>query len=301
MHDTTTAPRLMTPTTLVQFVAVTMIWGSTWLVIKSQLGTVPPAWSVAYRFGLASVVMFALCLATGRTLRLGRNGHVFALAVGLLQFVLNFNFVYHAEERLTSGLVAVVFALLIVPNALFARVFLGTRVTPRFMLGGALGVGGVLLMFAPDLALPGGSRAAVGLALVGLGVLSASAANVLQAGGLGRALPLEGGLAFAMLYGALFDAALALATAGPPVFDPRPAYLAGLAYLVLFASAAAFVMYYRVIRAIGPARAAYTSVVVPIVALSLSMVFEGYRWTPLAASGAALALAGLVIALRSRA
>ena len=295
-------PSLMTPRVIYQFATVSLIWGSTWLVITMQLGTVPPSWSVAYRFLLAAAVMLVLCVATGKPLRMNLAGHGFALAVGVLQFVGNFNLVYRSEQYLTSGLVAVVFALLVVANALLARIFLKTRVTLRFMLGGALGIAGVLMMFGTDLAAPAaGTNVVTGLALVGLAVVSASGGNVLQATKLGRSLPIEPALAWAILYGALLDTALAWSTSGPAVFDWQWRYVAGLGYLAVVATAVAFSLYYSLIRSIGPARAAYTSVVTPIVALSLSMVFEHYRWTALAAAGAALALAGLVIALRSRA
>ena len=298
---TDAAPRTLTPLVIFQFAAVTLIWGSTWLVITGQISSVPPSWSVAYRFILAAAVMLGLCVATGKSLRLSLAGHGFALAVGLLQFVGNFNFVYRAEQHLTSGLVATVFALLVVPNALLSRIFLKTRITPRFMAGAGLGIAGVLLMFALDLAAPAASTGAVtGLLFVGVAVVSASGANVLQATRLARSLPSEPALAWAIVYGALFDTALAWSTAGPPVFDWHLRYIAGLIYLAVIATAVAFSLYYSLIRSIGPASAAYTSVVTPVVALSLSMVFENYRWTVTAAMGAALALTGLVIALRSR-
>ncbi len=295
------AALLMTPRVVIQFAVVSLIWGSTWLVITAQLGVVPPSWSVAYRFLLAAVLMLALCLATGKPLRMSGAGHGFALAVGVLQFTGNFNFVYRSEQYLTSGLVAVVFALLVVSNALLARIFLKTRVTARFMLGGALGIAGVLMMFGTDLAAPAAnSHVVTGLILVGLGVVSASGANVLQATRLGRSLPIETALAWGIAYGALLDTVLAWSSSGPPVFDWHWRYLAGLVYLAVIATVVAFSAYYSLIRSIGPARAAYTSVVTPVVALSLSMAFEHYRWTALAASGAALALVGLVVALRSR-
>jgi len=292
----------MTPRVVLQFATVSLIWGSTWLVITGQLGVVPPSWSVAYRFLLAAAVMLALCIATGKPLRMSRAGHGFALAVGVLQFVGNFNLVYRSEQYLTSGLVAVVFALLVVANALLARLFLKARVTLRFILGGGLGIAGVLMMFGTDLAAPAANGNVVtGLVLVGLAVISASGGNVLQATKLGHSLPIETALAWAIVYGALFDTALAWSTAGAPVFDWHWRYVAGLAYLAVIATAVAFSAYYSLIRSIGPARAAYTSVVTPVVALSLSMVFEHYRWTALAAAGAGLALVGLVVALRSRA
>lgn len=107
-------------------------------------------------------------------------------------------------------------------------------------------------------------------------------------------------LAWGMFWGALIDAGYAWAVAGPPVFDSRPGYVAGVIYLGLFASAVAFTLYFGLIRSIGPARAAYSGVLVPVIALLLSTLFERYVWSWQAAAGAALSLAGLVIALRAR-
>ncbi len=283
---------------VLSFVAVTLIWGSTWLVIKGQLGVVPPSWSVAYRFLLGGGVVLALCQATGRRPPLGPDGHRFALLVGLLQFVMNFNFVYRAELYLTSGLVALVFTMLVVTNALLGWVFLRQRVGAGFIIGSLIGIAGVVLLVGRDL---GGSPDLVlGLILAVAGVLSASSANILQATRRGRSLPLEPTLAASMLYGGAMNAGFALATVGAPVFDPRPEYWAGLLYLGVIASAAAFLIYYAMIRRIGAARAGYANVMVPVVAMSLSTLFEGYRWTAVAACGALLALCGLVVALRSR-
>jgi drug/metabolite transporter (DMT)-like permease len=286
----------------VRFAIVTMIWGSTWLVIRTQLASVPPSWSVAWRFLLAATVMFALCLVTGKSLRIGRRGHGFALVMGVFQFALNFNLVYRAEHYLTSGLVALAFALLIVPNALLSWLFLGQRVSMGFIIGSVIGIAGIGLLFARDLVAPGADPVLLltGLALALGGVLSASVGNVLQAGPLGRSLPLEGGIAWSMAYGGLLNVAIAWSLAGPPVFDMSPGYMAGLGWLAVVASAGAFSLYYALIRDIGAGKAAYTGVVIPFVAMGLSTVFEGYRWSPQAAAGAALAAVGLVVALRSR-
>jgi drug/metabolite transporter (DMT)-like permease len=287
--------------TAVEFGLVTLIWGSTWLVIKGQLGVVPPVWSVAYRFIIAGVVLAAVTVATGRWRRPTLAAHGFALVIGAAQFMLNFNLVYAAETRLASGLVALVFALLVVPNTILAAIFLKTKVTVRFVIGATLGIGGLILLFGDDLAAPAGrGDAALGLALVAAAVLCASIANVLQAGPMGRSLPPLPTLALAMAYGATIDAAFAAIVAGPPAFDPRPEYWLGLTYLALAASVVAFSVYYRLIRRIGPGPAAYSSVLVPVIALFLSTLFEGYRWTLLSAAGAGLALAGLAIALGGR-
>ena len=133
------------------FILVCLIWGSTWIVITWQIAHVAPAWSVTYRFALGAVWLFAFCLITKRKLRYDLRQHGFLLAVGAAQFMLNFNFVYSSERYVTSGLVAVAYALLIVPNALLAWVFLKQRVTWQLVGGAALGIVGVLLLFLNEL------------------------------------------------------------------------------------------------------------------------------------------------------
>ena len=299
--DIVAAPqrRRVRTATVVQFVLLTLIWGSTWLVIKGQLGVVPVPWSVSYRFLAAGLVMAALALALGKPLRLPAAGYAFAATVALLQFALNFNLVYEAERHVTSGLVALIFALLIVPNTVLARIFLGQRIAPLFVVGSGLGIAGVALLVGRDLDLRG-SDVMLGLVLGVTGMVCASIGNVMQGSRLGRSLALEPLLATTMVFGGLMTGAWAWATAGAPVVDPHFTYLGGIAYLAVAASALAFRLYYSLIREIGPGRAGYVNVIVPVVAMSLSTLFEGFVWAWGAAAGAALALAGLVIALRSR-
>jgi drug/metabolite transporter (DMT)-like permease len=294
---------MLQPRILIPFLLITLIWSSTWIVIKDQLGAVPPAWSVTYRFVIAAAAMFAWAKASGAGLRIGRRGHLLAATFGVPQFCLNFNFVYAAEHHVTSGLVATVFALLMVPNSALAWLFLKQRATWAFVAGSAIACAGVALLFVQEIrASPAdASQILLGIGLTVLGVLSASAANILQASRSVTAWPLASLLAWGMVYGIVANALLALALAGPPVVEARPAYWLGLLYLGLFASALAFPFYFAVMRAVGPGKAAYSSVLVPILAMMLSTLFEGYRWSALAAAGAGLALAGLVIALRSRA
>ena len=283
------------------FLLVALIWGSTWYVITGQIAQVPPSWSVTYRFALATPAMFALALLTGKSLRLGRAGQGLALALALFQFCGNFNFVYRAEQHLTSGVVAVMFALLLVPNALFARAMLGQRITPRFMTGSAVAIAGVALLLAEEArTAPLGGNIALGVALAVGGILSASIANVIQAGKTGRTLPLLSLLAWAMLYGTAIDAAVAWVTAGPPVVPRDPAFWAGTAWLALAGSVVTVPLYYGIVRAIGPGRAAYNGVLVVVVAMLISTLIEGYAWSPLAATGAVLGMAGMLIALRAR-
>ena len=290
------------PKILLPFLLITLIWSSTWIVIKGQLGLVPPVWSVSYRFLISAAAMFAIARLAGVTIALDRRGHGLALMLGILQFVLNYNLVYAAELYVTSGLVAVVFALLIVPNAGFARLFFGSRVSTRFVIGSAVALTGVALLFVQEIRAAGPAPRAV---LIGLGftlgsVIVASAANVMQLMEGVKARSIAAMLGWAMLYGGLIDATLAWSLYGPPVFERRLDYWIELLYLSVVASALAFWLYYRIIRAIGPANAAYSSVLIPIVAMAISTVAEGYRWSAIAVAGGLLAVAGLVIALSSR-
>jgi drug/metabolite transporter (DMT)-like permease len=287
------------PRVLLPFLLVTLIWSSTWIVIKGQLGVVPPVWSVSYRFLIAGAAMLVLARLMGASLRLGRGGFVLAALLGTFQFVVNYTFVYASELYITSGLAAVVFALLVAPNAALAWLLFGERVGGRFVLGSAVAMAGVGLLFVQEMRLAGTATGDVlkGLAFVLCAVLAASFANVMQLMPAIRARPVATMLGWAMLYGASVDALYALVFIGPPVFDPRPPYWLGLLYLSIVASALAFWLYYRIIRAIGPARAAYSSVLIPIVAMAISTVAEGYRWSPLAIAGGLLTLAGLVVAL----
>jgi drug/metabolite transporter (DMT)-like permease len=287
---------------LIPFGIVTLIWGSTWLVIRDQLAVVPPSWSVTYRFAVAGVAMVIWAVIRRDSFRLGARGYGFAAAIAISQFCFNFNFVYRAEKYITSGLVAVIFALLLVPNAAFARVFLGQRMGRQLLVGSAVAMAGVALLFLHEARSdPHGVSASLsGIAWTLAAVLSASSANVLQATDTAKRYPMGSTLAIAMVMGAVLDGAVAWLLTGPPVIEPRFGYIAGVVYLGLFASAIAFPLYFNVIRVIGPAKAAYSSVIVPVIAMLLSTLFEGYRWSLLAGAGAVLAGVGLIIALRAR-
>jgi drug/metabolite transporter (DMT)-like permease len=290
-------------TVTLPFVIFTLVWGSTWIVIRGQLGTVAPQWSVAYRFVIAAAAMALLAAVRGDSLRLGRGAWAPVAILGFTQFCINFNAVYLAERHITSGVVATVFALLLIPSSLLGWAFLGQRPTARFFWSSLVAVSGIALLFVHEhrqhSASPNQIVAGIGLTFVGM--LGASIANVLQARPEIRHFPLFSLLAWSMAAGALIDAAAALALTGAPTFDTRPVYWAGLLYLALAASVLTFSLYYPVVRRIGPAKAAYSSVIVPIIAMGFSTWLENYRWTALTVAGALLALGGMVGALsRSR-
>ena len=291
---------LLAPRVLMPFMLVTLIWGSTWIVIRDQLGTVPPSWSVTYRFAVAAIAMFVIAAVRGENLGLKGRAWAFAAVLGVAQFGFNFNFVYRAEGYITSGLVAVLFALLIVPNTLLGRIFLGNPIERRFLVGGGIAMVGIAMMIVHEVDAANRGTAAViaGTLLTLAGVLSASTANVMQGSQLARTQSMFVMVAWAMLFGALANAGFALATAGAPVWDARPAYLVGVLYLGVIGSAVTFPLYFGIIRAIGPGPAAWSSVLIPIIAMTFSTVVEGYVWAPLSIIGGMVALSGMIIALR---
>lgn len=295
-------PSLLTPRILFPFLLVSLIWGSTWLVIKDQLGTVPPSWSVAYRFAIAAVAMFALAAIRKQPFRLNRNGQFWAVLIGISQFSLNFNFVYNAELYITSGLVAVMFALLMVPNAILGRVFLSQHIGGAFIAGSSIAAAGIAMLFWHEYRASPATLQQVFMGVVFTvgGIVSASIANVMQATPKVKVYPIMTMLAWAMLWGAGINIILSLITEGPPQFDMRPAYFGGIFYLAIIGSVVTFPLYFTLLREIGAGKAAYSSVLVPIVAMILSTLFEGYVWTALPIAGAALAMLGMMVSLRAR-
>lgn len=295
-------PGLLAPRVLVPFLIVSLIWGSTWLVIRDQLGVVPSSWSVTYRFAIAAFGLFALALIMRQPLRLDRAVLPWTILLGLLQFCLNFNFVYAAEHHITSGLVAVIFALLIVPNALLGKYWLGRYIGSNFIIGSAIAAIGVAMLMLREYraAGVGETEVLIGGGLTLCGVMCASVSNVLQVMPRIARFPTLTILAWAMLWGTIANAGFAFIWHGAPAFDSRPAYLGGILYLAIIGSVVTFPLYFGLIRDIGPGKAAYSGVLVPVVAMLLSTIFEGYRWSSLAIGGAVLALIGLLVAMRPR-
>ncbi len=297
------AESLFTPSNFIAFVIVSLIWGGTWLVIRDQIASVPASWSISYRFVIAALGMFALAALRREPLLLAPGGLRWAALLGLFQFTLNFAFVYNAEAYITSGLVAVMFALLVVPNAVLGRIFLHQPITGAFVLGSLIAAIGVALLFAHEWRSSPATlqQVLLGAGLTVGGILSASAANITQAMEGAKKQPFLALLAWAMTIGVLINTVFALVTAGPPQFDPRPSYTMGILFLGLAGSVVTFPLYYGLVRKVGAGKAAYSSVIVPVVAMILSTLFEGFVWGPLPAAGAVVTLVGMVVAMRGRA
>ncbi|MFO1398020.1 MAG: EamA family transporter [Burkholderiales bacterium] len=281
------------------FLIAAGIWGSTWLAITWQLGTVPPEVSVAYRFGLAAAMLAAWCRLTGQPLRLPRREHRYLALFGATLFGLNYVAVYWAERYVASGLVAVVFATIVFMSPVGMRLAYGTPLRARTFVAAALGVGGVAMLFVPELdAARRGGSALLGIVYALVATAIATGGNLLAVRNHNAGLPTLPATAWGMLYGALTAALLALVMDVPWTFEPTFRYVASLVYLSLLGSVIAFAAYLTLLQRVGAAPTAFVGVATPVIALLLSTLFEGYRWTPVAVAGVLLAVAGNWLALR---
>ncbi len=278
-----------------------LIWGSTWLVITFQFGKVAPEVSVFYRFALATSILLIFCLVRGLSLRYSKREHLFLALQGVFNFALNYVFIYHAEQYVSSGLVALVFSAMIPINIIGARLIFGDAITNNVFIGAALGLFGMALVFAPELAqLSAAKNAPLGLLLALLGAASASAGNLFAVRNQRSGMPVMQTNTVGMFYGTLFMGLLAWGMGHAFNFDESPKYAMSLIYLSLFGTVLAFSAYMTLMKRIGAGRASYVAVLVPIVALILSTFFEHFVWHLPTVIGVAFCLAGNSLILSKR-
>ncbi|AVR94955.1 DMT family transporter [Pseudoduganella armeniaca] len=279
------------------YLLTVLIWGTTWIAIKLQLGVVPAPVSIAYRFWIAAAVLLACLFLARKAVLPPRAAWRYLLAQGVALFCCNFLCFYYASAHVPSGLVAVVFSTAPIWNALNGRLFLGRPVRPAVVGGALLGLGGIALLFLPQMAghwRDSGMLAGLGLAV--LGTLCFSAGNLLssrmQALGLAPLLTNT----WAMFIGASILTVLALALGMPFTFETDVRYVGSLLYLAIPGSVIAFTAYLLLVGRLGADRAAYCTVLFPIVALTVSALFEDYRWGAPAFAGLALVVSGNLLA-----
>lgn len=280
------------------YALTSIIWGSTWLAITFQLGSVDPEISIVYRFALASGILIAYSLIRRLPMRFSLREHGSMVLQGLTLFSINYILVYIAELHLASGYVAIIFSLIVVLNVLFGALFLKNPVRPRVLIGGAVGIFGLILVFLPSL---GGlnitSGQGLGLTLALGGTIVASLGNMVSARNQKNEIPVMQANAYGMGYGALITLFVALVRGSQVSFDTSPEYVLSLLYLAIFGTVIAFGSYLTLLGRIGPDRAGYIAVLFPIVALILSTMFEGLTWELITILGVGLVIVGNVIAM----
>jgi len=257
--------------------------------------------SIAYRFLLSGVILLVYCKVRGLNLRYTWKQHGHFALLALLLFSFNYWVVYLAEMHITSGLVSVVFCTIVFFNVLFSALFLKTPIRWPVVIGGTIGIAGVGLIFFEELrSFDLSDKATVALIWLFFGAMMASLGNIASQRNQSAGLPVLQTNAFGMLYGSLMMFALALATSTPLRFDMSLPYIASMIYLALFGSIIGFGAYLTLVGNIGADKAGYIALLIPIIALLLSTVFEDYHWPPNAIGGVALVLLGNFFALRKK-
>ncbi len=283
------------------YLITVLIWGSTWLAIKYQLGSVDPMVSVVYRFSLAALLLMLWCSVTRLNMRFSLKEHLYMALQGTLLFSLNYWLFYVAELHITSGLAAVIFSTILIMNMVNGTLFLGTPLDTKVIAGAVLGLLGICLVFRPELAkFHFGENGFLGMILCMAATYLASLGNIVSARNQRHGLPIIQTNAFGMAYGAILMIGLAWVIGKPFNFVFSSSYITALIYLALFGSIIAFGCYLSLVGRIGADRAAYATLLFPIVALTISTIWENYQWSFEAVLGITLILGGNLLMLNTR-
>ncbi|MBB1488583.1 DMT family transporter [Oceanospirillum sediminis] len=278
------------------YLATVLIWGTTWIAIKLQLGDVAVQASIIYRFILAGCAMFLILLISRRLQKLDIQDHLFCVLQGACLFSFNFYCFYTATGYISSGLASVIFSMATVMNVINNRIWFGTRPTQRTLIGSVTGLTGITLLFWPEITAGGFNQDVLfGASLGALGVWLFSSGNMVSVRHQKKGLRPPSTNAWSIFYGVMILGITAIIQGVEFSFSSEPQYLWSLLYLAIPGTVIAFTTYLMLVGRIGADKAAYSTVMFPAVALTVSTFYEGYQWTSLAAAGFALVMLGNVM------
>jgi len=280
------------------YIATVLIWGSTWLAIEFQLGEVDVPASVAYRFMISAVLMWAYCLWARVPMNFSARNHFFILVLAIFNFSINYAVIYSSQKYLSSAMTSIAFSTMLLMNIINTRIFFGTKIAPKTILGALFGILGIVALFWDDLSAANQeSNSLLGLGLVLTAALIASLGNMASVRNSKANMNIFAVNAWGMLYGAIILSIIVLVSDAQFGFSMQPSYIASLLYLAIFGTVIAFATYYVLLNNMGPERASYVIVLFPVVAVVLSSLFEEFAWTENTFIGFALVLLGNAIIL----
>ncbi|WP_010604201.1 DMT family transporter [Pseudoalteromonas maricaloris] len=275
-----------------------LIWGSTWLAIEYQLGSINEFVSLFYRFGLAAVCMWAFVIYKRVPMRFSRRDHGFFTLLALCNFGANYLFLYWAQAHLTSAMASIAFSLLLVVNIVNTKLFFAKPIAKRIYFGASLGTLGIVSLFWHDLvAFDLQSEAFLGLSLALLGTVVASLGNMVSVRNSNQQIDVMAGNAWGMLYSAVMLATYVAFSEHQFINQAPASYWWSLIYLSVFGTVIAFGCYFSLLKNIGPEKASYLIVLFPFVAVALSTLFEGFEWQQNTFIGFILVILGNAIVL----
>jgi drug/metabolite transporter (DMT)-like permease len=281
------------------YINVVFIWGTTWIALHWQAGDVPIVLSVFYRFALASVLFLPALYVLGKLQKVQLRDHFFFLLQGLCLFSINYLFFYTASLYLVSGLISVIFAAATIFNAFNQWLIWKKKPPVTIYFSSILGVIGLALLFWDQLFLGQyNDDSLIGIAFAVLGTYCFSLGNMISIRHSACGIQPWTSVAYGMIYGALVLLIMVFLSGVDWVWDSRPIYWGTLLYLAIPGSILGFTAYLSLIGRIGADQAVYSTVLFPIVALTISTFVEDYNWSITAVIGLVFILLGVLLALK---
>ena len=261
------------------FLITLFCWSPTWYLIKFQLGYVDPLVSVFYRFLIAAIIIFIYLIIKNKNLKFSINHHFWFLFFGTCLYSINYVFFYLSNTYLISAFPAIVFSTVVIMNILGETFYFKKKPSFKTLTGATIGMIGIIVIFNDEIfnfSLSEGTH--IGLFLALIGTFCASTGNMVHQRNLNNNFPPIQTIAYAMLYGSLVTLFVTQIRGAELLFENSVSYISSLLYLSIFGSIFAFVSYLKLLEKVGPGRAGYVGVVMPVLALMISTIFEKLEW-----------------------
>jgi drug/metabolite transporter (DMT)-like permease len=286
---------------LILFISTLLCWSPTWYLIKFQFGVVDPLISIFYRFLIASAIVFIFLILLKKKLSFNLNQHLWFLLLGVTLFSLNYIFFYLANTYLISGIVTIAFSTILIMNILGERIYFKIKSSRQTLLAAGFGIIGILIIFEKELLnFKVEDETHIGIILSFIATFWASTGNLIHQKNFKDKIPFIQSIAYGMLYGSIFTLIVAKFRGAEFVFDDSFSYISSLLYLSIIGSVVAFYLYLKLLERIGSARAGYIGVIMPIIALIISTIFEGLQWTNNLIFGLPVLIFGCVLILKQK-
>ena len=276
-------------------------WSPTWYIIKFQLGYVDPLVSVFYRFFAAAIIIFIYLLIKKKNLKFSLNHHVWFLLFGIFLYSLNYVFFYLSNTYLISAFPAIVFSTVVIMNILGETFYFKKKPSFKTLIGATIGMLGIIIIFNNEIfnfSLSNGTH--IGLFLAFLGTFCASTGNMIYQRNLNNNFPLIETIGYAMLYGSLVTLLITQIKNTQLLFEYTFSYIASLIYLSIVGSIFAFIFYLKLLERVGAGRAGYVGVVMPVLALLISTLFENLEWQTDLIVGLPILIIGAVLVINQK-
>ena len=286
---------------LVLFITTLICWSPTWYLIKFQFGIVDSLISIFYRFFIASTIVFIFLILFKKKLLFNLYQHLRFLLLGVTLFSLNYIFFYLANTYLISGIVTIAFSTILIMNILGERIYFNIKSSKQTLMAAGFGIIGILTIFEKELLnFKIQDKTHIGIILSFIATFWASTGNLIHQKNSKDKIPFIQSIAYGMFYGSIFTLIVAKFRGAELIFDYSFSYISSLLYLAIIGSVVAFYLYLKLLENIGSARAGYMGVVMPIIALIISTIFEGLQWTNNLIFGLPVLIFGCVLILNQK-